>query len=334
MRNILLFMIFLFLCPCLSFAGDKLIVQKAKKDITLTGYTRSKTTVTVSSEISGKVLRVNYDVGRTIGKKPFFEIDPTFINFQIKSARQSIKQLEISQQRMNSRVSYLRKEFNRIDKLHKGDRATEVKRDAAQEDLKQAKLEAQSLKSERAVLETTLKELQERKSRHNIYAPRGWIVVKKIVEASEIVSPNMPLAQVSDYRNLIVPLSVSGEELAALEKFPKEFDAWLEGKPVTASIKWINPEFNEKTRKLSIELILANYEEKGRGGLRFSLPLGIEAEGLIVPKAAVINRYDNPRVTIMETGKTINIMILGESDGFLVIAEDEHLSLGTELNSP
>ncbi|HHC25030.1 MAG TPA: hypothetical protein ENK58_06410, partial [Desulfobacterales bacterium] len=193
MRNILLFMIFLFLCPCLSFAGDKLIVQKAKKDITLTGYTRSKTTVTVSSEISGKVLRVNYDVGRTIGKKPFFEIDPTFINFQIKSARQSIKQLEISQQRMNSRVSYLRKEFNRIDKLHKGDRATEVKRDAAQEDLKQAKLEAQSLKSERAVLETTLKELQERKSRHNIYAPRGWIVVKKIVEASEIVSPNMPL---------------------------------------------------------------------------------------------------------------------------------------------
>ncbi len=331
MKTIAFFMIFLFLCPCLNFAQDKLIIQRAKKNIMLTGYTRSKTTVTVSSEVSGKVLRVSYDVGQTIGKKPFFETDPTFIDFQIRSTRQSIKKLKIAQQKIASRVSYLEKEFIRIDKLHKGDRATEVKRDAAEEDLKQAKFESQTLAVEKAVLETTLKELQERKNRHDISAPEGWIVVEKSVEAGEIVSPNIPLAKVADYQTLVIPLSVSGEELAALKKLPEEFDARVEGKPVKAAIHWVNPEFDEKTRKLSIELILTHYEGKTRGGLRFSLPLETETEGFLVPKAAVISRYDNPRITIKETGKTINIMVLGESENNVTIAEDEQLSLGMEL---
>ncbi|QTA89018.1 efflux RND transporter periplasmic adaptor subunit [Desulfonema magnum] len=333
MKPILFFMIFLFLCPCPGFAQDKLIIQRAKKNILLTGYTRSKTTVTVSSEVSGKVLRVNYDVGQTIGKKPFFETDPTFIDFQIKSTRQSIKKLKIAQQKIASRVSYLEKEFIRIDKLHKGDRATEVKRDAAEEELKQAKFESQTLAVEKAVLQTTLKELRERKNRHNISAPEGWIVVEKIVEAGEIIGPNMPLAKVSNYRTLVVPLSVSGKELAALKELPQAFEARLEGKPVTAAIHWVNPEFNEKTRKLSIQLVLTHYEGETRGGLRFSLPLETETEGFLVPKAAVISRYDNPRITIKGTGKPFNIMVLGETEDYVIIAEDEQLSLGTELTA-
>lgn len=333
MRLILLFITLLFLFPPSCFAQKKLIIQKAVKMITLTGYTRSKTTVTVSSEVSGKVLRVNYDVGQVIDKKPFFEIDPTFINFQIESTHQSVKKLKITQQKMNSRVAYLKKEFKRIDKLHKGDRVTEVKRDAAKEELNQAKFEARSLNVEKAVLETALKELKEHKRRHSIYAPKGWIVVKKNIEQGEIVSPDTPLATVADYQNLVVPLSVVSEELAALKRLSDEFDVRVEGRPAKASINWINPEFNEKTRKLSIEAGLVNYDGEKRGGLRFSLPIEIETEGFLVPKTAVINHYDNPRVNLKETGETINIMVLGESGDTLIIAEDGRLSPGMELSS-
>jgi len=234
---------------------------------------------------------------------------------------------------MNSRVAHLKKEFKRIDKLHKGDRATEVKRDAAEEDMNQAKFEARSLGVEKAVLETALKELKERKRRHNIYAPQGWIVVKKNIERGEIVSPNTSLAETADYQNLVVPLSVVSEELAALKRLPAEFDVRVEGNSAKASINWINPEFNEKTRKLSIEAGLVNYKGEKRGGLRFSLPVEIETEGLLVPRSAVISRYDNPRVTIKKTGKTINVMVLGESGDALIIAEDERLLPGMEISS-
>ncbi len=333
MRKTAFFLMLVLLYPCQSFAQKILVVQRAKKEITLTGYTRSKTTVTLSSEVSGKVLRVNYDVGQVIGKKPFYEIDPTFIDFQVKSTLQSVKKLDISYKRSKSRVAYLKKEFIRIDTLHKGDRATGVKRDAAAEELQQAKFDRDSTAMDKAVLETTLKELKERKNRHRVYAPQGWIVVEKIVEQGEIVGSGTPLAHIADYQNLVVPLAVSGEELAAIKKLPEKLEAWLEEKPAKACVHWINPEFNEKTRKLGIELILTDYDREKRGGLSFSLPLQIYTEGLIVPKAAVTNRYENPKVTTGETGETINVMVLGESGNNLVIAEHEKLFVGMELKS-
>lgn len=317
--------------PCFSFGETELTVQSAKKEITLTGYTRSNASATVSSEVSGKVLKVNYDVGETVGEKPFFEIDPTFINFQIESTRQSLAKIKAAHKKNESRIAYLKKEFKRIDILHKGDRATEVKRDAAQEAFDQARLERNTLKAEKQVLNIALKELQERKKRHNVYAPKGWIIIGKTVEPGEIISTNTPLAKVGDFQNLVIPLSVSGRELEAIQALPEEFDARLEGRQIKARLNWVNPEFDEKTRKLSIELLLINYNKEKRGGLSFSMPFEIDAGGYWVPKSAVVNRYENPRVIVKGTEETVNIIILGESDGHFIIAENKSLPVGTEL---
>ncbi len=330
MRKAFITALLILTCPCTLFAGE-FVVEKAMKGITLSGYTRSKTTVTVSAEVSGKVLRVNYDMGETIGKKPFYEIDPTFINFQVESTRQSLKKLKTAIKKSESHVSYLQKEFKRIDTLHKGDKATEVKRDSAKESLDQARLEHEQIKIEKAVLDTALRELNERKRRHGIFASKGWIVVEKSVEPGEIVAPGTSLARVSDYRDLVIPLFVSREEFAAIKEFPETFDAGLEGKPVKTKIHWINPEFNEKTRKLNIELILSGYEGERRGGLAFSLPRRIGMEGLLIPKDAVVSRYENPKVTVKGTEKTVNVMILGETNGAFIIADNPELPIGTEL---
>lgn len=327
--------IFLFILPAFSLAQEEpLQVRGAQKEVVLNGYTRSDTAITVAAEVSGKVIRVNYDVGDTIEEKPFFEIDPTFIDFQIRNTRQSIKKLAAAKKKNESRTAYLKKEYDRFYQLHKGDRATEVKLDSAKEEWDQSILEQDTLDAERAALEITLAELLERKKRHNIHAPVGWVVVEKMVEAGEVITPNNPLAKVADFRKLTVPLSVSGEELAAIRSLSKVFEAELEGEPVKAKLKWVNPEFDEKTRKLMAELLLVDYEGERRGGLRFRLPLQIEAEGYWIPKAAVISRYDNPRVSLKETGETINIMVLGESNGHLIVADHPKLSPGTALASP
>ena len=337
MRSIFIILALMAGLPGAGFGQESdLLVKPALKEIALTGYTRSDATVTVSSEVSGKVLSVHYDVGETVGDAPFVEIDDAFIDFQIESVRQSIQKIEAARKKNRSRVAYLKKEFERFDRLHQGDRATEVKRDAAQEEYTQAKLERETLAAEKAGLEAALAELQERKRRHLIPAPFGWVVVERLVEPGEIVAPNVPLARVADFRNLAVPLAVSGEELAAIRALGPVFDARLEGEPVRARIAWINPEFNETTRKLAIELALVDYDGVRRGGLRFSLPLQVGAEGLWVPKRAVISRYDNPRVRLAGSGETINIMVLGESNGHLIIAPgtDERLAVGTELALP
>ncbi|MEE4356026.1 MAG: HlyD family efflux transporter periplasmic adaptor subunit [Desulfococcaceae bacterium] len=328
--------VFVFLCPVFAVYANAegLFVRSAKETIRLSGYTRSNTVITLSSEVSGRVLQVNYDVGQQIGDKAFYEIDPTFIDFQIQNIRHSVRKMKNALLKNASAVDYLEKEFRRIDQLHKGDRATEVKRDAAKEELTQARLERKSLKVENAILLTALKEAEEKKRRHSIFAPKDWIVIRKIVEAGELVTVNTPMAKLGDFRQLVVPLSVSGKELQAIRKLPELFAARLEDRSVKARLNWVNPEFDEKTRKLGMELLLPEYDGEKRGGLRFALDMDVETEGLLIPGEAVINRYENPRVRLKESGETVSILILGESGGDMIAAENPKLKIGTELQKP
>jgi RND family efflux transporter MFP subunit len=310
---------------------DNLTVIRATKEITLSGYTRNEKTVTVSSEISGKVRKVRYDIGQTISKKTFIEIDPTFVDFQIQNTKKSIAKSDITLKRLRSRISYLDKEFQRIEGLFKDNLATEAKRDAAQQELVQATLEFDTVDQEKAILVTKLNELIERKNRHNITAPQGWVVTEKMVEVGEVVQPGVPLAKVSNYKKLVVPLSVTGEELSAIQSLPDKFNAVLDGRPIKASINWVNPEFDENTRKLKIEVLIQNYIGSKRGGLKLNIPVSIQTEGILVPRAAVIDRYDNPTVTVRQTGEKVHLLVIGESDDYVAAAEDLRLLPGTEL---
>ena len=331
MKFIYYLFIFIFLNPLAVSADDKLFVLEAKKEVVLKGYTRTVESRTVSSEISGKVLKVYYDVGQITGSKPFLEIDPAFINYQINGTTRSLEKIEISIVKAESRVAYLGKESTRIENLFKDDMVTESKKDEVFQKLEQARLELASAEKEKSVILNTLNELNERKERHSIYAPKGWVVTDRNIEEGEVVQSSTPLAKVSDYRKLVVPLSVSNDELTAIDGLADVFEGDLEGHPVKTSINWINPEFDEKTRKLKIELLIKDYNGPKRGGLSYTLPLHIKTEGLHIPKKAIVNRYENPTVTIKETGETVQLLVIGESNSDLLIVEDKRLVPGTEL---
>jgi RND family efflux transporter MFP subunit len=312
-------------------AQEVLVVQPAKRDITLTGYTRSQTAATLSSEVAGRILKINYDVGQLIGDPPFLTVDPTFIDLEITGTRHSLDQLKISQKKRQSRVAFFEKEFRRIDKLFKRGSSPESRRDTLKEDLDQARFDLKAVGIEIAIAQTRLQELQERKSRHAIYAPAGWFVVAKLVEEGELLTVNTPVARVADYEHLVVPLSVSSEELAAIQRLGSQFDILLDGKPAKAAIGWINPEFDEKTRKLSIELNVHSYPGPRRGGLLCRLALQTETEGLWVPKQAVVSRYENPRVFLNESGAEVKVLVLGQTESHLIIANDPRLPPETVL---
>ena len=173
--------------------------------------------------------------------------------------------------------------------------------------------------------------MRERKERHRIFAPQDWIVTERRVEEQEYVQAGATLAVVSDFRTLVVPLSVSSDELTALRTGLEGLDARLNGTPVIAQINWVNPVFNEKTRKLAIELRIKEYDGIRRGGLKLTLPVSVQTEGLHIPKAAVSMRYENPAVTVKTTGKRVSLVVLGEGPDYFLAAEDARLTPGTEL---
>lgn len=328
-----LFLLFISL-PAGILAQEAFTVERAHRQVDLTGYTRAITTVNLSSEVSGKIIERNYDIGQIVGDDPFFVIDTTFIDFQIESTRHRLKQLKITMQMKRSRMNYLKKEFMRIRELYQRNSTAGSKRDLAEEDFTQAELEMNTTDVQITQAQTSLAELEERRRRHRIFAPKGWRVTGVGVEIGEIVQVNTTLASVGDYRNLVVPLALSGDEFATLKRLEEPFGAILEGLSIKTTVRRVNPHFDEKTRKINLELEVHGYTEDHRGGLRLTLPLKVISGRLQVPKAAVINRYENPKVKIKSTGEEIAVIVLGESNEYLMIGDNRQLLPGVELASP
>ncbi len=309
-------------------------VEKAFKEVKLQGYTRSIKTAVLSAEVTGKLLHLNYDVGDVIGKKKLAQIDPTFVNFQIKATRVALARIKIQSKKIVSRIKYLTREFQRKETLFSKGRTTEVIRDAASQELDQAQLELETIKQEKLSLEVTLAQLGETKARHGVWGPEQWMVTEKKVEEGEVIQAGMPLAVVQDFRQLVVPLAVSNDELGGILEKGETFTGMLENRSVMVGVDHINPAFDEKTRKIKIQLIIPDAGMPHRGGLRLVMPVLSRIQGLKIPVVAVVNRYANPRVFVKGKKESMGITILDTQGAFLIIAETPGVEPGIVLVDP
>lgn len=313
-----------------AMAQEYLVVKPASQAVTLTGYTRARAIQTVAAETSGRVLRVNYDIGQLVDQLPFVEIDPTFIDFQIEQTRWSLERLDVARLRHHSQVTFLKKEFERMDTLHQDQVAPLARWEAVAEELAQARLALQATGAEISALRAQHEELVERRRRHAVVAPQGWVVIMRQVEPGEIIAAGTPLARVADFQQMVVPLFVSGPELDEI-RARKTLPVTIENRPGSVRLNWINPEFDERTRKTAIELIVADFQGQARGGMLVALTLNLATGGLMVPRAAVTDRYGNPYVKVAPEGQVVSIFVLGENGDNLIIADHAGLEPGTAL---
>lgn len=307
-------------------------VATAEKSIRLTGYTRSSRSITLTSEVAGKALKVNYKIGDTItDENAFIEIDPTFVNFKIKKSRLQLQQVESRIKILKSKINYLKKGHKRMKELRKNKNISKVKYEEATQKLVEAIHEREALKCEKKMINLSVNELKEELTRYKITSLVGGTITSCIVEEGEFVRPGTPLAVVSDYSTLVVPFSLSGEEVNALRNLPEEFPGILDGNPVKATINFINPKFDEKTRKLELELAIGKYNGHRRGGLNFSTTIRVKTDGIMLPREAVKNRFGNPSVILKKNLEKVPVMILGESGSNLIGAKSKKLVPGTRL---
>jgi len=313
-------------------AASYLVVREARKRVVLKGYTRASDSITLTSEVGGRVKAVNYEVGQAVQNAPFVEIDTTFIDLSLESTQKQLERLRAAEKRAESHARYLAKEFKRISSLYKQGSTSASKYDASEQQLAQANLELGSVSAERGAVEVGLKELREKRRRHMVGPPEGWVITGRMVEPGEVVAPGQPLGKASDFSSLVVPLSVSLREYEELSAIGNTMEARLEGRPVEAGVNWQNPDFDERTRKSAVEIAIVNTAGLApRGGLTLELPVMVRTEGLLVPRGAVSWRYENPMVVLRATGVSVPVIVTDESGDGLIVADDGSLRPGDEL---
>jgi len=297
------------------FAGDKWVtVEPAMREITITGFTRAQATMPLATEVEGKVSDIFADIGDPIpATKKFACLDDTFAKIDIKSAKNEMSRHYID-------IKYFKKEVSRHKKLVEKHTSAISVLDSLTRDLNNAR---QAL----AVASIRKQRLEEHMRRHCVEAPEGWLLIDRNIELGQWVNQGDVVANVGNYSQLKVPVSLSQQELAALQQDNNiELSLMDFNLKVSATIDHISPAFDDKTRKILVDLLIKGNLPELRGGMRVGLMLNIpdaKSTSFIISKLALEERFEEYWLQ-RKDGKKIRVKLLSdEVNGKVTIASHE-----------
>ncbi len=307
MRYSIFIFIFVYCFFSSVYAGELVQLHPYKRHISLTGFTRPKTAMTVSAEVSGKCTAVLVDVGDSVGPDGVVaKIDSTFIKLDL--AKNTIAQDQASHQ-----LELERKTLARYTSLVSKKSTAQATYDEA---VLQAEIHVLALKS----LKNEASRLQELMNRHTLYGPAGWKVMQRFIEPGEFIQQGEPIVHLGNFQALIIPFLMTYEELELLQKtdgpklyFP-DFDRSMQSR-----IFRIAPDFDEKRKKITVELIVEQESSSTvptlRGGLRVQLKLdgNNENSAFLVPFSSLVSRYE-AHWLVTENGQQKQVILMGKSE--------------------
>jgi len=277
----------------------------AHRELSLTGYTRARRILDITSEESARCVKVSGDIGDTIGANGIFaELDTTFIDIEIKRN-------QVEQKKSLNRIDFLKTELQRRMKLAEQEAVAVSALDRFQNDLDQERLNWEALRVEEA-------NLLERRKRFHIYAPADWRIIERNLEPGEWVAVGENLGKAGDFSSLLVPFAFEPEAYQWVKQkngpiqlsFP---DQGPDGIEIPAFIERISPDFDPETRKINLDLIIKQGLPEMRAGLRAELAMRMpDTSGAVfIAKTALEKRYESYWLTRPD-GERVNVVLLGD----------------------
>ena len=226
-------------------------------------------------------------------------LDDTFLRLE-----QQANQTE--QARVRVDIDYFGKQVERYRSLVADNSSAQIQLDEFQRNLQSSMQQLEGLRIQSSVL-------AERGERHCIPAPPGWLVMDRLVEPGQWLNRGQQVARVGDFSRLLIPFALSNAEYRALQRIEdlrlKLPDPGLE---LAARIARVSPAFDEVSRKIRVELEVAEGLQERRGGLRaqLGLRLPLPSGAVVLPRAALSQRYEQHWLK-REDGSEVKVVYLG-----------------------
>lgn len=292
--------------PCLG--AETFVLESPQKTITLTGFTRPRKSLVISSEVVGRCLSVSGNIGDVIRtSEPFIKIDPTFILLDIKTN-------QLSRKKLKRTITHNKQQLTRYQNLRSGQSVPQAQLDEIQLQHDVAVIDLESLKNNE-------KRLEELRKRHVITAPEGYRIIDRFIEPGEQINIGSRLAQLGDFRELLVPTVLTHEEIQALRSL-SSIPIFLPDLDLTLNAQFhrIIPGFDPQSRKTKVELIIPKQQVKSpnqfHGGERVIIRIKVPDHlgAYIVPASALQERHNYFWLTAVDGSKK-EVVFLGKING-------------------
>ncbi len=284
-----------------------------------TGTTQPVTEVSLRARIEGRLQQLNVDVGdRVVAGQILARLDDAIVQTEIAEAeaelaarqsevarlRNQVRSAEIQVEQAKAELQQARADARRMRELADAGAVSAQEAELAQTE---ATVAEQTLRSRReqiaiaqgdvsAALEranaqrSLIAQARERRSYTTLTAPISGAVLARVSEPGNLVQPGNEILKLGDFSQVKTLVPVSELDLADIEVGQAarvRLDAFPD-RPLTGRISRISPAADPETRKIPVEVTIANPDRRIGSGLLARVTFDrAESQKIVVPETAV-----------------------------------------------
>ncbi len=245
----------------------------------------AKEKVELASELSGRVIEINFKEGQSVKKGDILvrlnddelQAQLTRAEFQYKLLAEKLKRQEI----LLSKEAVSREDYDQV--------STEF--NVLKQDIEQLKLKIEKMK---------------------IRAPFDGMIGFRYISPGAMLMPNSKVATIVDAVNLIVEFSIP-EKYVFNNLIGRKVNFGVEGnsEKYTSTVYAVDPEIEVKTRTILIRARYTNLRGDLRPGMstRVSLSSDTKKENIYIPNQAIVSGVKGHTVWLVKNGKAQSVQV-------------------------
>ncbi len=247
---------------------------------------------TLRAEVAGSVVALLAEVGARVEVgAPLVRLDVGRATVALDAAGAQVAQAEAT-------LAQAERQRELAERLVQSGGAASTRLDDATDGVRLARAALDATRAQQRLTRRGLTEAM-------IRAPFAGVVAERYVEVGELASPGAPVARLVDVSHLKATVLLDPREALDLQPGARgtaEAPA-REGERFEVTVERVGEVVDPRTRRLPVEVRVADPERRLRPGLaaRVRVETGPPAPALVLPAAAVFDRYGQSHVYVVDT---------------------------------
>jgi HlyD family secretion protein len=289
---------------------DRARTGLVNEEILITGALRPKETVDVMPQATGRIVRLQWQVGDTVTRGALIaELEDAELRQQVLRARAALEVTRASLVQRKAELENARADIRRAQNLHEEKLIARQEFESRQTAFRVVEAQVQFTMAQERQAQAELNELEIRLAQSKIHAPMTGVIARRYVDVGALVNPSNPIVNMVNLATMVTMANVPEREVGKLRVGSRalvQVDAYGEER-FTGRIARIAPVLDPATRTATVEVEIPN----PTGGLkaemfaRVTIDLASQRAAVLIPREALVYRGQQAGVYVMQDNRPV-----------------------------